>query len=331
MSTTAMEVTVMTKSSIRFERAAIARQSLALGLSILLSATLWSRAPRAEAQDELCGNGSIDFAAGETCDDGGICEGGENDGVRCTSLKRCVGGENQFDACETDGDCPNGTCPEPCPGGTCVPQDGDLDLEDTCPANCRINRSCTAPSCPADCNGDGIVDVSELVSTLNIGLGLAPIDQCAAADPDSNGVVTIDNAVSGVESAINGCPPSTMDVKVTFTAPGTGDLSTGRFFLRYPDSLLRIPGSGASEQVQERFDVPFVGSLTPNDIDYAVRVLAQAELFLTIEPDELFTVSFDLCSSTPPTAEDFRCTVVDAFAPDASDVTDETSCSVELQ
>jgi hypothetical protein len=83
--------------------------------------------------------------------------------------------------------------------------------------------------------------------------------------------------------------------------------------------------------VFESFSFPWLGTVTPNDLDYAVRVLATAEVFFTIEADELFTIRFDLCGgAAPPTAEDFRCTVFDAFAPDATDVTVETTCSVDL-
>jgi hypothetical protein len=153
---------------------------------------------------------------------------------------------------------------------------------------------------------------------------------CPAADPDDDGNVTIDNAVSGVDSALNGCKPPTIDVAVLFSAPG--NLSGGRIFLRYPDELVRIPGQGAeSPQVQSRISVPWSGGFTPNDLDYALFSTLVAEPFFDIEPDELFTVDFDLCDgSTRPTAEDFRCTVFDAFGADASDVTEQTSCSVEL-
>jgi hypothetical protein len=287
-------------------------------------------APAVSAQDELCGNGSIDFGEGETCDDGGLCEGGASDGLACATLRRCSDGANIGDVCANELDC------------------GFV--------------------CPSDCDGNGSVDVSELVLTLDIGLGRQSVDACPAADPDNNGSVSIDNAVLGVDSALSGCvqvcgepcpggecvpqdgdldladscpancrinrdcaDPTPLDVTVRFSAPGDG-LSTGRFFLRYPDQSVRIPGSGAeSPQVQERFSTPWAGSLTLNDIDYGVRLVAQAELFQVIPPGELFVVTYDRCAGTPdPTAEDFRCTVFDAFDSLANDVTDQTTCTVEL-
>lgn len=286
--------------------------------------------PAVSAQDELCGNGSIDFGEGETCDDGGLCEGGDNDGLACATLRRCSAGDNIGDVCASEAEC------------------GFV--------------------CPSDCDGNGSVDIAELVLTLDIGLGRQSVEACPAADSDNNGTVTIDNAVLGVDSALSGCvqvcgepcpggdcvaqdgdldlgdscpancrinrecaEPTPLDVTVRFSAPGDGQLSTGRFFLRYPDESVRLPGSGTSPMVFESFTIPWLGTVTPNDLDYAVRVLATAEPFFAIEADELFTVAFDRCAGTPdPTAEDFRCTVFDAFAVDASNVSDQTTCSVEL-
>jgi hypothetical protein len=323
----------MIRTSILVRTAFIGRRfSVALGLSVLCCTAQWHLPAAVSAQDELCGNGSIDFGEGETCDDGGICEGGDNVGLECTTLQRCTTGVNIGDVCTSEADC--------------------------------------QVVCPSDCDGNGIVDVSELVLTLEIGLGHQQIDAaaCAAADPDNDGSVSIDNVVLGVDSALNGCvlacgepcpggtcvaqdgdldledscpancrinrdcaDPTPVDVAVRFSAPGDGLLSTGRFFLRYPDQSLRLPGSGTSDMVFASFAFPWLGTVTPNDLDYAVRVLATAEVFFAIEPDELFTITFDRCAGTPdPTAEDFRCTVFDAFGVDASDVSDQTTCSVDL-
>jgi hypothetical protein len=334
------EVDEMIRTSMLARKVSIGRQLWsALGLSILCCAAQWPLAVAVSAQDELCGNGSIDFGEGETCDDGGTCEGGDNDGLKgCTSLNRCESGVNQGDVCTSEEECP------PLPGDT---------------------------SCPSDCDANGRVDVSELVVTLDIALGRQSIDVCLAADSEDDGAVTIDDAVLGVNSVLSGCPqrcrefcpggtcvpqdgdldvdddcpancrindicmdPTPFDVTVGFSAPGDGQLSTGRFFLRYSDQSLRLPGSGAppdNSMILDRFSFPWLGTVTPNDLDYAVRVLALADVFFAIEPDELFTITFDRCGGTPdPTAADFRCTVFDAFAVDASDVTDQTTCSVQL-
>jgi len=61
------------------------------------------------------------------------------------------------------------------------------------------------PSCPGDCNGDGVVGVNELVTAVNISLGNRPVDACTAADRNGNGQVAINELISAVRSALDGC------------------------------------------------------------------------------------------------------------------------------
>ena len=55
-----------------------------------------------------------------------------------------------------------------------------------------------APVKPGDCDGNGVVSISEVQSAVNMFLGVKPVQACA--DPDANGVVSI----SEVQKAING-------------------------------------------------------------------------------------------------------------------------------
>jgi hypothetical protein len=253
----------------------------------------------------------------ESCDDGGSCQGGTNDGQKCTTLEA-----------------------EACPDGTCVPDDGDLDFPDpgepdnSCPANCVINDTCTvsgtvdvnvkfaqACACAGDCDGDGEVSLSEVITGIGIGLGTKSLDECPSFDANDDDVVGVTDLIGGVDHSINTCPNEC----------GI-DLTNGRFFFRYPDTKVRIPGTANDNSVLERISVPFVGVGTPNDIDYAIRILLQADPFFTIDPDTLFTVTMDVCEEGEAlTADDFRCSVFEAFASDASDVTAQTTCSVEIQ
>ena len=61
-------------------------------------------------------------------------------------------------------------------------------------------------SCPGDCNGDGVVTINELILAVNIGLGLANVDQCPAADVNDDGQVTVNEVVTAVNFGQNGCP-----------------------------------------------------------------------------------------------------------------------------
>jgi hypothetical protein len=158
----------------------------------------------------LCGNGTVDFDAGETCDDNNTDEG------------------------------------------------------DSCPANCMI-RTCTG-------------------------------------------------AASG-----------TLDVEVDFAAPE--DISGITMFLRYPDGVVRIPGTGGQTQVLDSIVfAPDGAGITVNDREYGMNVvLIGSEAF---PPPHLLTVQFQICpDATAPDASAFRCDVFSASNPQAQNV-EGVTCSV---
>jgi len=66
------------------------------------------------------------------------------------------------------------------------------------PGDCRL-------PCPADCNGDCQVSIGELIRAVQISLGETEISQCAAADRDRNGSVSIAELITAVGSALTGC------------------------------------------------------------------------------------------------------------------------------
>jgi len=61
------------------------------------------------------------------------------------------------------------------------------------------------PPCPSDCNRNRRVTVEEIVTTVNLALGIAPVTQCPPADIDNDGSVTVDEIVRAVGAALNGC------------------------------------------------------------------------------------------------------------------------------
>ncbi|MEO8604696.1 MAG: hypothetical protein ABI629_19160 [bacterium] len=65
--------------------------------------------------------------------------------------------------------------------------------------------SATPPPCPGDCNGDGVVSISELITAVNISIGAQPLSACPAIDRNGNGQVTIDELIAAVNSATGGC------------------------------------------------------------------------------------------------------------------------------
>lgn len=63
--------------------------------------------------------------------------------------------------------------------------------------------------CAGDCNGDGAVSINELIQGVNIALGNAATQTCAAFDRDGNGQVAVNELIAGVNSALGGCPAAT--------------------------------------------------------------------------------------------------------------------------
>ena len=85
------------------------------------------------------------------------------------------------------------------------------------------NPHAVAQTCVGDCNGDGRVDVNELIVGVNIALGAVAITQCASLD-DGTGTVTVDRLVLAVTNALNGCgasPTPGADTPTPTMTPGT--------------------------------------------------------------------------------------------------------------
>jgi hypothetical protein len=81
-------------------------------------------------------------------------------------------------------------------------QDGDLD------AVVARRFACDASSClvcVGNCNGDGRVEIGELIIGVNIALGLRPLDDCRSFDANGNGAVQVAELIRAVNNALNGC------------------------------------------------------------------------------------------------------------------------------
>lgn len=154
--------------------------------------------------------------------------------------------------------------------------------------------------------------------------------------PDGVCVPVEGNRVSGdacpSNCHINSCSSvgGTLDVRVVFSVPAGKEITSTTVYLRYPDGVLRLPGSGGGQTVQDRISVPSFANYTPNDLDYALQVLLFQFDGSAIPPPELFTVQFDQCQGAPrPSATQFRCVVLDATGTDLVPVTGAT-CGVEV-
>jgi len=61
-------------------------------------------------------------------------------------------------------------------------------------------------ACVGDCNGDGSVTVDEIITGVNIALGVTPLSACPVFDGNDDGTVTVDEILQAVNNALNGCP-----------------------------------------------------------------------------------------------------------------------------
>jgi CSLREA domain-containing protein len=63
-----------------------------------------------------------------------------------------------------------------------------------------------AGGCLGDCNSNGAVTVDELITGVNIALGTLSVDQCPVFDGNGDGQVTVDELITAVNNALTGCP-----------------------------------------------------------------------------------------------------------------------------
>jgi hypothetical protein len=265
--------------------------------------------------DGSCGGG-VPLPNGTTCDDGndcttidtcqgGTCVGGspKNDGDPCTipGLDLCatgaqcqvISGFGVFcvpqnvvecaDKCQLC-DPSTGECTiaipcdqDPCSTGQCDPSTGEcIPGNEGAPCDngnvCTSNDSCQSGECvgtaggtppPAgtatptptatpvltkcvgDCNGDGVVTIDEIITGVDIALGNADISACENFDANGDGLVTVDEILTAVNNALNGCP----EVPATATPHPTASLPTSTPTYRgTPTATTQITGTVAPTQ-----------------------------------------------------------------------------------
>lgn len=104
-----------------------------------------------------------------------------------------------------------------------------------------------AQSCSGDCNADRAVTVDEIVRVVNIALGLAPIDDCLAADTDGNGEASVDELVTMIDLALNGCLPQEVVPETWTPAFDATDFGWAMSGWGPGDGSLYVVGGGAFE------------------------------------------------------------------------------------
>ncbi len=82
-----------------------------------------------------------------------------------------------------------------------------------------------AQSCIGDCDGDGTVQINELVLGVGIALGTSELSACSNLD-NGDGIVSVDRLVAAVNNALCSCSPCTSSGTPTPTATGPTPTTT---------------------------------------------------------------------------------------------------------
>ena len=69
--------------------------------------------------------------------------------------------------------------------------------------------------CTGDCNADRQVSINELILGVNVALGATRMSRCGNLDGNRDGMITIDELVSAVTGALDGCSPDTEIYRTT--------------------------------------------------------------------------------------------------------------------
>ena len=140
------------------------------------------------------------------------------------TMQRC--GVDLEQECSDDDPCPSGPCVEASPYYVYDARDGRRLTTLMMPANVAGGPSIVdgtayvpygtfdidggvvafeVPACLGDCNRNGVVAINELVTGVNIALEAAPVTHCMALDSNRDGLVQINELVGGTRSVLEGC------------------------------------------------------------------------------------------------------------------------------
>ena len=108
-------------------------------------------------------------------------------------------------------------------------------------------------------------------------------------------------------------------VTVHFSEPANQTVDALVVALDYPETQVRIPGTGGSADVLGRVTITPSGLPTVDDRDYEVQVSLVA--LAPVDPGVFFSVEFDDCAAvSAPTLDEFACVVRSASNDQSMDI-----------
>jgi hypothetical protein len=159
----------------------------------------------------------------------------------------------------------------------------------------------TAAPCIGDCSGDGAITVDEIVTGVNVALGVSPMSACPPFDIDASGTLTVDELVSAVDGALRGCESAQPTPTPEALGPRITSLSIAR-----ADQSPVVP-FGVDDQGREIYRnlngngiwIIVEATAGPNGRLPGTQVFTTAPFFPSDRPDIQVLISRDLGDGNP--------------------------------
>jgi hypothetical protein len=184
-----------------------------------------------------------------------------------------------------------------------------------------------AQSCIGDCDGDGVVQINELVLGVGIALGTSELSACSNLD-NGQGMVTVDRLVAAVNNALCSCSPCSSSgtatpttTAATPTATPTGaesvsmwtvdnyDVTSSDCASVFEDGVLRalqavgsdftVRQSGMNVEIEDEDGNTYDGTADPDGTIHVQR--STSDSFATCDYDVALDASANL-NDSPTTA-----------------------------
>lgn len=139
-------------------------------------------------------------------------------------------------------------------------------------------------SCTGDCDGGADVTVDEVLTMVGIALGDHPLAACPLADQSCDAAVTVEEVLTGVDNALQGCPQPRGDLVVP-ASPAMGILRT------LGETVVGgTPPMPAQYSVPQPEEAGVENYVTGLEIPWAMQFASDGRLFVTERPGRVRVV-----------------------------------------
>jgi hypothetical protein len=147
--------------------------------------------------------------------------------------------------------------------------------------------------CAGDCGADGVVTVDEVITGVNIALGTTSVEQCGVFDFSGDDMVTVDEIITAVNNALNGCPTSQPTPTATQNVPTptpTSGIISAEMLGTFSGPGVNTVG-GAVRQVRIRIEI-IEGAIVVTDLNGNLFDSGSTITVMALNPTTLFFSTF---------------------------------------